>query len=98
METSTSPSPSPSPSPEIAKATLSIADLQMVINIIETCSKRGAFKPHEFEPVGKLFNHLSLFVKQHIPLDESNSNSETEEVVDSSTDESQVNSVNNKTL
>ena len=78
------------------KATLSINDLQMVLSVIDTCSKRGAFKPQEFEAVGKLFTHLSLFVKQNLPPDESNS--ETEVVGESSKDESQVNSSDNKSV
>jgi len=83
---------------EPVKANLSLNDLQMVLSVIDTCSKRGAFKPQEFEAVGKLFNHLSLFVKQNLPPDESNSNSETETVGESSTDDSQVNSDNNKSV
>jgi hypothetical protein len=78
------------------KATLSVNDLQMVLSVIDTCSKRGAFKPQEFEAVGKLFNHLTLFVKQNLPPDESNS--ETEAVGESSTEESQVNSSDNKSV
>ena len=69
------------------KANLSLNDLQMVLSVIDTCSKRGAFKPQEFEAVGKLFTHLSLFVKQNLPPNESNS--ETEVGGESSIDESQ---------
>jgi len=88
---------------ETEKAALSINDLQMVLSVIDTCSKRGSFKPQEFEAVGKLFTHLSLFVKQNLPPDESNTNSETETetetIVESSKDETpQVNSNDNKSL
>mgnify|MGYP001591116070 CR=1 FL=1 len=83
---------------ETEKATLSLNDLQMVLSVIDTCSKRGAFKPQEFEAVGKLFTHLSLFVKQNLPPDESNSNSETETEGETSKAESQVNSSDNKSV
>ena len=83
---------------ESEKANLSLNDLQMVLSVIDTCSKRGAFKPQEFEAVGKLFTHLSLFVKQNLPKDESNTNSETEAAGESSTDESQINSSDNKSV
>ena len=78
------------------KATLSINDLQMVLSVIDTCSKRGAFKPQEFEAVGKLFNHLTLFVKQNLPPDDSNSETETDG--ETSKDEAQVNSSDNKSV
>jgi len=78
------------------KANLTLNDLQMVISVIDTCSKRGAFKPQEFEAVGKLFTHLSLFVKQNLPPNESNS--ETEVGDESSKDDSQVNSNDNKSV
>ena len=81
---------------EHEKASLTINDLQMVLSVIDTCSKRGAFKPQEFEAVGKLFNHLTLFVKQNLPPDESNS--ETETIEESSTEDSQVNTSDNKSV
>jgi hypothetical protein len=81
---------------ETEKASLTINDLQMVLSVIDTCSKRGAFKPQEFEAVGKLFNHLTLFVKQNLPPDESNS--ETETIEESSTEDSQVNTSDNKSV
>ena len=83
---------------EHEKASLTINDLQMVLSVIDTCSKRGAFKPQEFEAVGKLFNHLTLFVKQNLPPDESNSETETETDGETSKDEAQVNTSDNKSV
>lgn len=43
-------------------ADLNISDLVAIKNIIEIASTRGAFKPAEFEVVGKTFNKLSTFL------------------------------------
>jgi len=45
-----------------ASASLSINDLATVVNIIDVCSKRGAFKPSEMETVGRLYNTLVGFL------------------------------------
>ena len=58
---------------ETDRVTISIADIKLISSIIDTCSKRGSFKPQEFEVVGRLSMHLALFIKQNSPPEEENS-------------------------
>lgn len=44
-------------------ADLNISDLLALKNILEVASSRGAFKPTEFEAVGKTFNKLNAFLE-----------------------------------
>ena len=44
-------------------ADLNISDLMALKNILEVASGRGAFKPAEFEAVGKTFNKLNAFLE-----------------------------------
>ena len=44
-------------------ADLNISDLIALKNILEVASSRGAFKPTEFEAVGKTFNKLNAFLE-----------------------------------
>lgn len=44
-------------------ADLNISDLLALKNILEVASGRGAFKPAEFEAVGKTFNKLNAFLE-----------------------------------
>lgn len=44
-------------------ADLNISDLIALKNILEVASGRGAFKPAEFEAVGKTFNKLNAFLE-----------------------------------
>ena len=44
-------------------ADLNISDLIALKNILEVASSRGAFKPTEFEAVGKIFNKLNTFLE-----------------------------------
>lgn len=44
-------------------ADLNISDLIALKNILEVASSRGAFKPNEFEAVGKTFNKLNAFLE-----------------------------------
>jgi hypothetical protein len=44
--------------------TLNIADLQTMVNIIDACSQRGAFKAEELATVGAVYNKLVAFVNQ----------------------------------
>lgn len=44
-------------------ADLNISDLIALKNILEVASSRGAFKPAEFEAVGKTFNKLNAFLE-----------------------------------
>ena len=75
------------------KVSLSLGDLQAVMNLIDLSSSRGTFRANELEGVGRLYNHLGLFIKQtQASLEgesegsgetnsESNSNEASEEVV-----------------
>jgi hypothetical protein len=44
---------------------ITINDLASVCEIINVCNKRGAFLLEEFEPIGKLYNKLKLFIKEN---------------------------------
>lgn len=46
------------------KVSLSLGDLQAVMNLIDLSSSRGTFRANELEGVGRLYNHLGLFIKQ----------------------------------
>jgi hypothetical protein len=46
---------------------LQIRDLAMVVNVIDLCSKRGAFEGPELEQVGALRGRLAGFVKASLP-------------------------------
>jgi hypothetical protein len=41
---------------------VSAQDIILMVNIISTVSKRGAFQPEEFQIVGALFEKLKSFV------------------------------------
>lgn len=45
------------------KDSLTLGTIQNVLQIIDVCSKRGAFRAEELEEVGKTFNQLKAFVK-----------------------------------
>ena len=58
----------PAPSTPVKEETkpasdLNISDLIALKNIVEVASTRGAFKPAEFEAVGKTFNKLNSFLE-----------------------------------
>ena len=38
---------------------LTIADLKLIVEIINACAKRGSFQPLEFVPVGTLINKIT---------------------------------------
>jgi len=46
---------------------LQIRDLALVVNVIDLCSKRGAFEGPELEQVGALRGRLAAFVKASLP-------------------------------
>lgn len=62
QETKETQAPEAAPAEEKATADLNVADLVAIKNVIEVASSRGAFKPNEFEAVGKIFNKLSSFL------------------------------------
>ena len=41
---------------------LSVNDLAVMVNVIDACSKRGAFKPAEMETVGALYTKIVNFL------------------------------------
>jgi len=43
-------------------ATFEVNDLRLVLNLIEVCSQRGAFKAGELAVVGTLFNKITNFL------------------------------------
>ena len=45
------------------KESLTLGTIQNVLQIIDVCSKRGAFRAEELEEVGKTFNQLKAFVE-----------------------------------
>ena len=45
------------------KDSLTLGTIQNVLQIIDVCSKRGAFRAEELEEVGKTFNQLKAFVE-----------------------------------
>ena len=77
------------------KVSLSLGDLQAVLNLIDLSSSRGSFRANELEDVGRLYNHLSLFIKQTKDTLEGESNKENDNVGSSNT--SQEESTNNVT-
>ena len=45
------------------KESLTLGTIQNVLQIIDVCSKRGAFRAEELEEVGKTFNQLKAFIE-----------------------------------
>lgn len=46
---------------------LSLNDFALVVNIIDTCTERGAFKGNELSVIGQLREKLVIFVKENTP-------------------------------
>jgi len=46
---------------------ITLNDLQMLQEIISTCSVRGAFRAEELTVVGKLYDKLSSFITSSMP-------------------------------
>ena len=57
---------------------ISLNDLQIVINIIDVCTKRGAFEGGEIALVGTTREKLVAFVKANAPAAPEEAASETE--------------------
>jgi hypothetical protein len=49
---------------------ITINDIIMMVNIIDACSERGAFKGNELASVGTLRDKLATFVRENKPEDE----------------------------
>jgi len=52
----------PAVTEEAAKPSLNLADLVNVIQVLNTCSQRGAFKAEELSSVGGLYDRLYAFL------------------------------------
>jgi hypothetical protein len=48
---------------------LSIADIGFLIQIIEVCSQRGAFRAEELASVGTVYNKVKAFVVANTPAE-----------------------------
>lgn len=46
---------------------INLNDLALVINVIDVCTKRGAFEGPEIQAVGTLRNKIEAFVKANVP-------------------------------
>jgi hypothetical protein len=42
---------------------ITIADIKLLMSIIDVCSTRGAFRPNEFAPIGSLYEKLASTIK-----------------------------------
>ena len=49
---------------------ISLTDLGLVIQIIDACTKRGAFRGEELFAVGQLRNKVEAFLKVNLPQEE----------------------------
>lgn len=86
-----------------SRVSLSLGDLQTVLSILDVCSQRGAFKGNELEDIGKLYNHLELFIKQNKKSDpdpepENDNESESSDNNDDLEEQKQVNNGDNKNV
>jgi hypothetical protein len=61
---------------------LGLGDLAAVIQIIDVCSKRGAFEGTELESVGAVRGRIAAFVQANAPAQE-----EAEEAAEEATEE-----------
>lgn len=58
---------------------LGLGDLAAVIQIIDVCSKRGAFEGTELESVGAVRGRIAAFVQANAPQQEETAEGEAEE-------------------
>lgn len=61
---------------------LGLGDLAAIIQIIDVCSKRGAFEGSELESVGQVRGRIAAFVQANAPAKE-----ESEEAAEEATEE-----------
>jgi hypothetical protein len=61
---------------------ISLNDLALIINIIDICTKRGAFEGNELLTVGQVRNKLEAFVKANTPKQEETTEEETTEAAE----------------
>lgn len=58
------------PTTSVEPVQLSIQDLQMLANVVDLASRRGAFHAKEMETVGATFNRLSTFIDHVVAQNE----------------------------
>lgn len=58
---------------------ITLQDLGLVVQIIDTCTKRGAFEGVELSSVGMLRDKVDAFVRAHIPQQTKEQTEETAE-------------------
>lgn len=56
------------------ETSITLNDMIMMVNIIDACSERGAFKGNELVSVGTLREKLASFVRENQPKTEENAN------------------------
>jgi len=61
---------------------LGLGDLAAVIQIIDVCSKRGAFEGTELESVGAVRGRIATFVQANAPQKEEPAEGEAEEAAE----------------
>lgn len=61
---------------------LGLGDLAAVIQVIDVCSKRGAFEGSELESVGAVRGRIAAFVQANAPAQEEGEEDETEEATE----------------
>ena len=59
---------------------IGVADLEAVVQIIDACSQRGAFKGPELASVGNVRNRIDEFVKANKPAEPEASEEEQPEL------------------
>lgn len=50
-----------------AASNITLQDMVTMVNIIDVCSERGAYKGNELSVIGQLREKLAAFVKLHQP-------------------------------
>lgn len=57
---------------------VNLTDLALVVQIIDACTTRGAFRGEELLTVGQLRNKIEAFVKMHTPKEDQTEENTTE--------------------
>lgn len=65
-----------------ATVQLGLGDLAAVIQIIDVCSKRGAFEGTELESVGAVRGRIAAFVQANAPKEEATEEAPAEEAAE----------------
>lgn len=64
---------------QLNQISITLQDLALAVQIIDTCTKRGAIEGNEMATVGQLRDKLANFVNQNAPKQEDTETTETEE-------------------